>query len=242
MAALRPLGDGTMLWYESLAALISLAAGRRAEAQAAMAAQEERLKHVPAEALPARSARAALGLAYAQVGDATGAARCAAALADFADDFHWSPVRRTLAAAAELDGDLPRAIQLLREAEQIARRERQQPDLALILMRLSRLLPAGVEASAARAEGESLFRTLGMAGELAALERESPRRGLPGGLTAREAEVLRLVARGMSNRDIANELVLSERTVVNHLSNIFAKLGVENRAAAAAFAVRELQG
>ena len=48
----------------------------------------------------------------------------------------------------------------------------------------------------------------------------------PGGLTAREVEVLRLVARGKSNPEIAAELVLSEKTVARHLSNIFAKIDV----------------
>lgn len=59
---------------------------------------------------------------------------------------------------------------------------------------------------------------------------------LPGGLTEREAEVLRLVASGSSNRDIANALVLSEKTVARHLSNIFVKIGVSSRAAATAYA------
>jgi ATP/maltotriose-dependent transcriptional regulator MalT len=59
---------------------------------------------------------------------------------------------------------------------------------------------------------------------------------LPGGLTAREAEVLRLVASGKTNRDIGVELVISEHTVARHLQNIFGKLGVSSRSAAAAFA------
>jgi DNA-binding CsgD family transcriptional regulator len=58
----------------------------------------------------------------------------------------------------------------------------------------------------------------------------------PRGLTAREVEVLRLVAAGRSNPEIATELVLSEKTVARHLSNIFAKLDVTTRTAAAAFA------
>lgn len=59
---------------------------------------------------------------------------------------------------------------------------------------------------------------------------------LPGGLTAREAEVLVLVAGGRTNRDIAAELVLSQKTVARHLSNIFTKLDVSSRTAAAAYA------
>jgi DNA-binding CsgD family transcriptional regulator len=65
------------------------------------------------------------------------------------------------------------------------------------------------------------------------------RAGAPGdthGLTARELEVLRLVAAGRSNREISTELTISEHTVARHLQNIFAKLGVSSRTAASAFA------
>jgi DNA-binding CsgD family transcriptional regulator len=58
----------------------------------------------------------------------------------------------------------------------------------------------------------------------------------PGGLTEREVEVLRLVAQGRSNSDIARALVLSQKTVERHLSNIFVKLDVSSRTAAAAYA------
>jgi DNA-binding NarL/FixJ family response regulator len=57
-----------------------------------------------------------------------------------------------------------------------------------------------------------------------------------GGLTPRELEVLRLLAAGRSNRDIASELVISEHTVARHVQNIFAKLAVTSRTAASAFA------
>jgi DNA-binding CsgD family transcriptional regulator len=59
-------------------------------------------------------------------------------------------------------------------------------------------------------------------------------------VTEREAEVLLWVARGKSNRDIAEILDLSPRTVNKHLEQIYAKLGVENRASAAALAVRPI--
>ncbi len=55
-------------------------------------------------------------------------------------------------------------------------------------------------------------------------------------LTHREAEVLRLLASGRTNRAIGEELVLSERTVERHLSNIFRKLDVSTRSAATAYA------
>lgn len=57
-----------------------------------------------------------------------------------------------------------------------------------------------------------------------------------GGLTARELEVLRLVAAGKTNRTIAADLFLSEKTIARHVSNIFVKLGVSSRAAATAHA------
>ena len=60
----------------------------------------------------------------------------------------------------------------------------------------------------------------------------------PGGLTARELEILRMVAVGRSNREIANDLVLSEKTVRNHLEHIYAKAGVSNRVSASMFALR----
>ena len=59
-------------------------------------------------------------------------------------------------------------------------------------------------------------------------------------ITEREAEVLLWIARGKSNRDIAEILALSPRTVNKHLEQIYAKLGVENRASAAALAVRTI--
>jgi DNA-binding NarL/FixJ family response regulator len=60
------------------------------------------------------------------------------------------------------------------------------------------------------------------------------------GLTQREAEVLLWIARGKSNRDVAEILTLSPRTVNKHLEQIFTKLGVENRTSAAALAARTL--
>jgi DNA-binding NarL/FixJ family response regulator len=55
-------------------------------------------------------------------------------------------------------------------------------------------------------------------------------------LTAREVQVLGLVATGKTNRAIAGELRISEKTVARHLSNIFTKLGLSSRAAATAYA------
>ncbi|TAK70657.1 MAG: helix-turn-helix transcriptional regulator [Actinomycetota bacterium] len=83
-----------------------------------------------------------------------------------------------------------------------------------------------------------VFTELGAAPDLARVQRLSMRRAAaaPGGLSRREAQVLRLVAAGMSNRAIADDLFLSEKTVHRHVSNIFAKLGVGSRSAATAYA------
>ena len=59
---------------------------------------------------------------------------------------------------------------------------------------------------------------------------------LPGGLTAREVEVLALVAKGLTNRDIARQLVISERTVASHVGHIFTKLGLTSGSAATTYA------
>jgi DNA-binding NarL/FixJ family response regulator len=61
---------------------------------------------------------------------------------------------------------------------------------------------------------------------------------LPDGLTRREAEVLRLVAAGKTNQEIADELFIAKRTAANHVSNIFAKIGCGNRVEATVYAHR----
>ncbi|MFI9111108.1 LuxR C-terminal-related transcriptional regulator [Streptomyces venezuelae] len=94
---------------------------------------------------------------------------------------------------------------------------------------------ARLELGAARAAFERLG-AVPDARRAAALLTGGSRRRLPGGLTAREAEVLRLVAEGGTNKDIARTLVISEHTVARHLNNIFAKLGVGSRASATAYA------
>ena len=61
---------------------------------------------------------------------------------------------------------------------------------------------------------------------------------MPDGLTRREAEVLRLVASGLTNRQIAEQLVLSVHTIERHLDNSYAKISARNRAEASAYTVR----
>ncbi|MPZ16142.1 MAG: DNA-binding response regulator, partial [Chloroflexi bacterium] len=83
-----------------------------------------------------------------------------------------------------------------------------------------------------------VFQQLGAAPDLARVDALSQRTAAraAGGLTAREVEVLRLVAAGKTNRTIAAELFLSEKTVARHVSNIFTKLDLSSRAAATAYA------
>jgi DNA-binding NarL/FixJ family response regulator len=83
------------------------------------------------------------------------------------------------------------------------------------------------------------FEQLGAAPDLVRVAALRPVAGASPGrtvLTPRELEVLRLVASGRTNRAIAGELVISEKTVARHVSNIFAKIGLSSRAAATAFA------
>jgi DNA-binding NarL/FixJ family response regulator len=89
-----------------------------------------------------------------------------------------------------------------------------------------------MECEAARAT----FERLGAEPELRRLE--SARNARPGStpLTERQCEVLRLLAAGLTNREIAAELVISEHTVGRHLQNIYLALGVSSRAAATAYA------
>jgi DNA-binding NarL/FixJ family response regulator len=92
---------------------------------------------------------------------------------------------------------------------------------------------AALELDAARAS----FVTLGAAPDVARVDALlADESEFPAGLTGREVEVLRLVANGKSNREIAAKLVISEHTVARHLSNIFRKLDVTSRSAATSFA------
>jgi ATP/maltotriose-dependent transcriptional regulator MalT len=142
------------------------------------------------------------------------------------------------ALAALESGDPAAAMPLLRQARAVWERLGGRYETARCRVQLGRALRAlGDEESAVTelAAARRTFAELGAApAEWEAARLITPT--YPSGLTAREAEVLRLVAAGKSNPDIAAQLFLSEKTVARHLSNIFTKLDVTSRTAAAAFA------
>lgn len=97
------------------------------------------------------------------------------------------------------------------------------------------------EAEAGRLDAEAVDAVLSAAGQ----KRTRPvRQGWPADLTDREVDVLRLLARGLSNREVGRRLFISPKTVGHHVEHIYQKLDVSSRAAAAVFAVRHdlLQG
>jgi DNA-binding NarL/FixJ family response regulator len=133
-------------------------------------------------------------------------------------------------------GDAAAALSCLRAAHDVWHSHALPYDVARVRVRIGdacRALgddaSAGLEHDAAR----ETFAELGARPDLERLDRRAAGRGT---LTAREVEVLRLVARGHSNRAIARELVLSEKTVARHLSNIYTKLDIGSRSAATAYA------
>ena len=139
------------------------------------------------------------------------------------------------------DGDAHAALVALRGAWQLWR-ELQAPYEAarvrvlvgLACRQLGDREAAAMEFDAAR----TVFAQLGAAPDLARVEALARSGAAPNaqGLTERELQVLRLLATGKTNHAIANELVLSEKTVHRHVSNIFTKLHVSSRAAATAYA------
>jgi DNA-binding CsgD family transcriptional regulator len=125
---------------------------------------------------------------------------------------------------------LRRAAELWRELDAPYELARVRTLVGLACRELGDSDTAALELDAAR----SAFAQLGAGPDLARLD--SLTHAAPHGLSARELEVLRHVAAGKTNRQIAEELVVSEHTVARHMQNIFAKLGVSSRTAATAFA------
>jgi ATP/maltotriose-dependent transcriptional regulator MalT len=145
-------------------------------------------------------------------------------------------VEHALGAVALAEGDAASALASLRRAQGIWLELEAPYEVA----RTRELIAQGCaalgdeEATALELDAaRELYERLEAAPDLARISRSADARH---GLSDRELEVLRLVASGKSNREIASALVISEHTVARHLQNIYAKLGVPSRAAATAFA------
>jgi ATP/maltotriose-dependent transcriptional regulator MalT len=196
-----------------------------------------------------RVARSKLLAAYVEIllaaGDVQAARVAADELAQLAGDLD-APLLAAVAAHAQgavrlAEGDPTGALAALRRAwrawqdlEVPYEAARVRVLIGLACRRLGDADSAEMELDAAR----WVFRELEATPDLVRVEtlsRKAPA-GPAGGLTARELQVLRLVAEGKTNRSIAADLFLSERTVDRHVSNIFTKLGVPSRAAATAHA------
>ena len=174
------------------------------------------------------------------VGDLDAARAGAAELEDIAARLE-APILQAVAAEARgavlLVEDDPRAaLESLRRASALWRELEAPYEGARVRTLIARACGALGDAESAAMEldaAQSVFRELGARPDLAAVEAQPKS---VSGLSAREVEVLRLVAAGKSNRAVAEHLVISEKTVARHVSNIFTKLGLSSRAAATAYA------
>jgi DNA-binding NarL/FixJ family response regulator len=189
-------------------------------------------------------------LAASEIGEARAAAEELGALADrYGMDVLSAMAQHAKGAVALADGDARGAIHALRRAHEVWQRVGApylSARIRLLLARAFRALGdedgAALELDAAR----KVFAQLGAAPDVRAADAmatpaTTTTAGSPldtHGLSARELEVLRLVASGKTNKAIAGELFLSEKTVDRHVSNIFGKLNVSSRAAATAWAYR----
>jgi DNA-binding CsgD family transcriptional regulator/predicted negative regulator of RcsB-dependent stress response len=221
-------------------ALLQLAQGKPDEAQAA-------IRHAMAEA-QGRTARSKLLAACVEIMLAAGeidAARIAAAELDLlATDFD-SPYLQAVAESARgavllAEGDPAAAAAVLRtattrwwELEVPYEVARARTLIGTAYARLGNATGASLEWAAAR----QVFEELDAGPDLARIEKlAGPGERTATVLSAREIQVLGLVATGKTNREIAAELVLSEHTVRRHLQNIYTKVGLSSRAAATAYA------
>jgi DNA-binding CsgD family transcriptional regulator len=179
------------------------------------------------------------------VGDVVGARAGADELSAIAEKFD-APLLLAMAGAAEgavllAEGKPSAALGVLRRASSAWRVLGAPYEVARVAVLAGLACRVGGDEQTATIEfdvARETYRRLGAAPDLVNLEALTPTavRAAPGGLSARETEVLRLVVAGKTNRAIASDLVISEKTVARHLSNMFAKLDVSSRAAATAFA------
>lgn len=229
-------------------ALLRLAQGRPDAAWAAVqrALAEDRWTHDRLRLLPA----------YVDIALRVGAVDAAAAAVDeLQGAARDRDVPLLAAAAAQAAGQVATArgeplgaLRLLREAVAGWQQLGAPYDAALAREHLADACHAVGDDETARLELEAALLTYEQLGAAPALARVSSalrdlsgsvRGGARPSLTQREAQVLRMVATGATNRSIAEQLFLSEKTVARHVANIFLKLGVGTRAAATAYAYEQ---
>jgi predicted ATPase/DNA-binding CsgD family transcriptional regulator len=251
--AFRAANPDTLVWYLGILAVICARQGKERETLAAIDEAEAAIATVPSESMASMLPLSSVVDAAFLISAGQRVAHHYTHLEPFRGQFHNALVSRLLGQIETLQGDFAAAHASLDEAEMIARREYVKFELAQTLVAQADLAIAeGGRGARERAreklaEARALYGEFGNETEVRRMDqmlrrhtRERPARSQPqpAGLSAREVEVLRLVAAGRSNREIASVLVLSEKTVENHLTRIYAKIGAENRAAAAAFAIR----
>jgi len=223
-------------------ALLRLAQGQLETARAAIRHVVEEV-HGDAERAPALDAQVEIALSANDLPAARQAAGELEAIAGRVAAPLLAAISRratgaVLLAAGDARAALPplrEALGLWRELEAPFQAARTQVLIALACRADQDCDEAELELDGAR----RIFERLGAAPEVAridALLRQQERQARGGKLTPREVQVLVLVASGRTNRAIAGELGLSEKTVARHLSNIFAKLDLPSRAAATAYA------
>jgi DNA-binding CsgD family transcriptional regulator/tetratricopeptide (TPR) repeat protein len=231
--------------------LTHLAQGDRPMAERSLAEQEVLLRRLRAGSLPSVSAASTLLLLAVGLEDQDRTAALLPGLQACSGQHHWFLVDRILAAGEVLLGEWDAAARHLDAAESTARAEGLTPELERVLRARAALISACGGRGAAHAAATLRSQAADLAYRLRIIHRPAteiergpllsvprPATAASLGLSPREAEVLQLVAAGLSSRRIAEQLSLSQHTVAKHLTSIFAKLGVDNRAAAAAFAIR----
>ena len=167
------------------------------------------------------------------LGDRRGQGICLAGLATIAGQLERSELAARLFGASDA---LLAAAGVVMEAIDLAVSE---PQRAAARARLGDdAFTAAREAGAALPPSQALSEALAFAATVDPAAPEAPPPANTLGLSRREREVLRLLVEGRSNPEIADALYISHGTVRNHVTNIFTKLGVESRTAAATFALR----
>lgn len=222
----------------------------RGDATGARDRAEQYLRETPGHAGPLRASGLELLVgARAALGDLDGATCAAEELDAVARRVGTEPLRAATRFAAGVvalgRGELESARVAFEDATRLFHRSGAPFEAARARVELARTLAAAARQRDALRELKSAATTLRRIGAAHAVEQvETLERGLQQTpplasptLTPRECEVLRLVAKGMSDRAIAEQLVLSEHTVHRHVANILAKLGCTSRSAAVADAL-----